>query len=393
MQFGSDDLAKYTFLPEAGDFIRAQGIELSDLSRPDYVNVVNRARERIVEAITKGRVSDQIAKNKEIEIMSFPVSLVLVRSTNLDHLMSLYAGAEASRVEYFLSNERNPRIIEDIFKDYIGVELEHTSGKGHLSAYYSTTSNLFLSLPPFRIPIMEYLKRAVGLRKPEWKLVNRMVSNGKVFVTQEDIIHLIREEIKAMIYQRLKDTKLAKLPENLERISKEIIKMAPPPRESFTILKVGPENYPPCVREALKLLEKGENVPHYGRFLLATYLLRVGKSVDDIVALFPKAPNFKQNVTRYQVEHIAGLKGGRTKYSVPSCKTLQTHSFCFMDPIKCRGISSPLQYPADRRRSRMQDEGTGRGEEEEARKGSQPNSNRERERAVKRNRRQTVDWT
>jgi DNA primase large subunit len=94
------------------------------------------------------------------------------------------------------------------------------------------------------------------------------------------------------------------------------------------------------------MLERGENVPHYGRFLMATYLLSVGKSVDDIVALFPKAPDFKQNITKYQVEHLAGLKGGRTRYRVPSCKTLQTHQFCFKDPVKCYEISSPMQYPS-----------------------------------------------
>jgi Eukaryotic and archaeal DNA primase, large subunit/LAGLIDADG-like domain len=104
-----------------------------------------------------------------------------------------------------------------------------------------------------------------------------------------------------------------------------------------------------CVREALNLLEKGQNVPHYGRFLMASYLLAVGKTVDDIMALFPKAPDFKASVTKYQVEHIAGLKGGRTRYSVPSCKTLQTHSFCFKDPVKCYEILTPLQYPSRKR--------------------------------------------
>jgi len=111
-----------------------------------------------------------------------------------------------------------------------------------------------------------------------------------------------------------------------------------------------------CVREALNLLEKGQNVPHYGRFLMATYLLAVGKTVDDIMALFPKAPDFKQSVTKYQVEHIAGLKGGRTRYRVPSCNTLQTHSFCFKDPIKCYEISNPTQYPSTKNPQVSQEE-------------------------------------
>jgi DNA primase large subunit len=341
MQFGSDDLAKYTFLPEAGDFIRAQGIELSDLAKPDYGSVVERAKERVLQAIKGGKISvAQIESQREAEIMSFPISLLLVRATNLDHLMKIYAAAEARRVEYFLSREANPRIIEDIFREFLALDLEHTGGKVSPSSH----------LPKFRIALAEYAKRASSIRKEEWKLVNRILENGKVFLTQEDLIRLISEEIKALILQRLRSIKVGKLPQNLQDVSNEIAKLAPPPpRSEFSTLNIGPENYPPCVREALRLLEKGENVPHYGRFLMATYLLRVGKSVEDIVALFPKSPDFKQNVTRYQVEHIAGLKGGRTRYSVPSCSTLQTHSFCFMDPVKCYGIASPLQYPSKTR--------------------------------------------
>jgi DNA primase large subunit len=332
LQFGSDDLAKYTFLPQAGEFIRAQGISISDLASSDYEKVVSRAKKRVLEAMKDAKISQAIS-DREIEIMSFPVALILVKSTNLEHIMSRFALAEAIRVEQFLKKERNGKIIEELFKTSLGLELEHN------------TQNP--TLPDFKIPLEEYLKRAAQFHKDEWKLVNRIVGGGKVFLVQDDLIRLIREEIRTMIMERLKEVKMAKLPESLHEIVGEIIRAAPPPPQSpYAIIHIAPENYPPCVRAALDMLDKGQNVPHYGRFLMATYLLSVGKSVDDIVALFPKAPDFKQNVTRYQVEHLAGLKGGRTRYRVPSCKTLQTHQFCFMDPIKCYQISSPLQYPS-----------------------------------------------
>ena len=339
MQFGSDDLAKYTFLSQAGDFIRLQGISIADLANPDYSKVIQRAEERVLQAIKETKVSPKIGE-REVEIMSFPVSLMLVKSTNLDHLMSRYALAEAIRVESLLKQERNPHVIEELFKSSLNIELEHNTSE---------------SLPEFKIPLSDYVKRAVQFHKTEWKLVNKIVGEGKVYLSQDDLIRLIREEIRSMIQQRLKEIKVPKLPDNLQEIVKKIVQIAPPPPQSaYSIIKVDPENYPPCVRHALDLLEKGENVPHYGRFLMATYLLSVGKSVDDIVALFPKAPDFKQSVTRYQVEHLAGLKGGRTRYRVPSCATLQTHSFCFKDPIKCYGITNPLQYPSKARASKAQ---------------------------------------
>jgi len=335
LQFGNDDLAKYSFLPQAGDYIRAQGISVSELGNPEFNPVLKRAEERVLEAIRYAKVSGKIDENREVEIMSFPVSLMLVRATKLDHLMSRYALAEAMRVESFLEHEGNKRIVEDIFRGVLGIQLEH--------------SNL-ANVPNFRIPLAEYVRRAKGFHKPEWKIINRSVQDGKVYLSQHDLIRLIREEIQSLILERLKGVNVPKLPEAIDSKVKELVRLAPPPRSSFPILSISPENFPPCVKMSLSMLENGENVPHYGRFLMATYLLAAGKSVDDIMALFPKAPDFKVSVTKYQVEHIAGIKGGKTRYRVPSCKTLQTHSFCFKDPIRCYEISSPLQYPSRKTR-------------------------------------------
>ncbi len=332
MQFGSDDLAKYTFLPQAGDFIRLQGVSISDLANQDYIKVIQRAEERVLQAIKDSKNVSSRIDERVVEILSFPVALMLVKSTKLDHLMGRYALAEAIRVETLLKQEKNPKVIEELFRSSLGLELEHS---------------LQGTLPEFRIPISEYVKRSVQFHRDEWKLVNKVAGGGRVFLAQDDLIRLIREEIRSMILQRLKDIKVPKLPENLEQVVKRLIAIAPPPpRSAYTIINVRPEDYPPCVRHSLDMLEKGENVPHYGRFLMATYLLSVGKTVDDIVALFPKAPDFKQSVTRYQVEHLAGLKGGRTRYRVPSCSTLATNNFCFRDPVKCNVITSPLQYPS-----------------------------------------------
>ena len=332
IQFGEDDLAKYTFLPQAGDFISLQGISITDLTSPDYRKVLERAEGRIMEAFQTGKVSDKSSENREIEIMSFPVSLLLVRSTKLDHIMERYALSEAIRVEGILKQEKNDRVIEHIFTNFLGISLERSSDP---------------RFPKFKISLQDYVKRAVHFHKPEWKLVNRLVKDGMVYITQQDLIRLIREEIRELIMERLGRVNVPKLPQNLDTVVKRLVASAPPPpRSTYTIINVKPEDYPPCLREALNLLERGQNVPHYGRFLMATYLLAVGKSVEEIMALFPKAPDFKQSVTKYQVEHIAGLKGGRTRYSVPSCKTLQTHGFCFKDPVKCYEISTPLQYPS-----------------------------------------------
>src|SRR5437867_9778818 len=49
-------------------------------------------------------------------------------------------------------------------------------------------------------------------------------------------------------------------------------------------------------------------------------------------------------MTRYQVEHIAGKRGGRTKCSCPMCTTLKTHGVCYKPDEICTTIRNPLSY-------------------------------------------------
>jgi len=77
--------------------------------------------------------------------------------------------------------------------------------------------------------------------------------------------------------------------------------------------------------------------------MLATYLLAKGQTIDQIAPLFKNAPDYNERVTRYQIEHIAGTSGQRTKYSCPSCDKLKSENLCFEIP-ECSGIINPVQF-------------------------------------------------
>ena len=82
-------------------------------------------------------------------------------------------------------------------------------------------------------------------------------------------------------------------------------------------------------------------------------MLAIGKPIDEIVMMYQNAPDFNEKITRYQVEHLAGLKGSRTKYSVPSCEKLLNENLCFATE-ECSGIVNPIQF--GRRRRELQQE-------------------------------------
>lgn len=71
----------------------------------------------------------------------------------------------------------------------------------------------------------------------------------------------------------------------------------------------------------------------------------------DVVNLFRSSADFNERMTRYQVEHIAGDRGSRTKYKPPTCETLKTHGLCPGPDQLCRRIRHPLSYYS--RKTRM----------------------------------------
>jgi len=80
------------------------------------------------------------------------------------------------------------------------------------------------------------------------------------------------------------------------------------------------------------------------RFALTSFLVNAGMELEDIVKLFVSISDFDEAFTRYQIEHIAGIRGGRTKYTPPTCKTLQTHQVCVNPDKLCDRINHPLSY-------------------------------------------------
>lgn len=118
--------------------------------------------------------------------------------------------------------------------------------------------------------------------------------------------------------------------------------------KKYTIVTVTTGEYPPCIKHAIEILEKGENLPHSGRFMLATFLLSKGQSVKQIAPIFKNAPDYNERVTLYQLNHLAGTSGSGTQYSCPSCEKLKTQSLCFAVP-ECDNIINPLQFGTKRK--------------------------------------------
>ncbi|MDF2738129.1 MAG: priB [Nitrososphaeraceae archaeon] len=191
----------------------------------------------------------------------------------------------------------------------------------------------------FKIKISDYIKKSNGFNEVEWKLINRAVDNGYVYLDGDETVRLIRSEIYKLMYNRIKEMNISRIPYQIIVNAKLITKKLSPTIKTSNQVK----ELPPCIKKALELLNNNENLPHSARFMLATYMLSIGKSVDEVILLFQNAPDYNEKITRYQVEHLAGIKGSQIKYSVPTCSKLANENLCYATN-DCKGITNPVQF-------------------------------------------------
>ncbi len=323
------DLAKYPFLAEAGDYLRDKGFNLEQLGHPDWAPLVEKAYGRIVVASSGQIYGSELERleNADMEILSFIVAVILLKAAGIHTLTRRFSLAEARRAEKYLQQDlwsskdkKNLDLPLKIIQELFGVQV--------------TVEN-----DEFVIKVADYLQRAVHFHEKEWKLVNRRVQHGFVYLTAHETVRLIRTELGQYINSKIQSITLPAIPDTFKVRVQDLVLLA----SKFSDAPVVSSDYPPCVKHAIEVLEKGENLPHSGRFLLATYLLARGQTTDQIAPLFKNAPDYNERITRYQLEHISGSSGKGTKYQCPSCNKLRSENLCFAIPA-CDGIINPIQF-------------------------------------------------
>jgi DNA primase large subunit len=115
--------------------------------------------------------------------------------------------------------------------------------------------------------------------------------------------------------------------------------------EAAPVGKISIEKLPPCMKEILSAIQSGENVPHMGRFSLVAFLSSLKLSTSEILKLFSSAPDYQEDKTRYQVEHITGASSS-TEYKCPGCEKMRTYGICPVDKMDdiCKKVRHPLSY-------------------------------------------------
>jgi len=330
LNLGTDEMAKYPFLTEAGQYLKDKGFSLDQFGTdPDLKPILDKAYNRI-EIATTGKIYRSEVTSLEdldLEVFSFLLAVILLKLSGMNTLIRRFSLAEARRAEKYLekdladlSNKTKEELATRIIKELFSINVEKRN-------------NFFV------IPISDYLKHAVNFHEREWKLINRQVEHGKVILSSHETVRLIRKELDNYIASKIRSTGTPSMIEALKKPVERLVSLG----KKFSVSTVVSTEYPPCIKHAIEVLEKGENLPHSGRFLLGTYLLGVGKPIDQIAPLFKNAPDYNEKITMYQLNHLKGSSGSGTEYKCPSCERVKSKDLCFATS-DCDGIINPLQF-------------------------------------------------
>ncbi len=255
---------------------------------------------------------EQYKKEAKHSILVYLFSKIIV--SNLDEVLRRkYAIREARRYRKMLEEE------DCEFLKFLASDFDIRAD------YVKENSSEF-----FRVFVTDYIKGSVGIKADNWKLVNRMLKGGFVYLNKKDFVRLIEEFLKKRLEEKVDVKMEVKLDIGIDVEMK---------REIYD-LPVDAECYPKCMKKILLDLKNGLNVPHSARFSIASFLLNIGLDIDRVVDVFRTAPDFDEDKTRYQVEHIAGRRGKGQEYSCPSCDTMRSYGLCSWE---C-GVSHPIEF-------------------------------------------------
>lgn len=299
-----DDLdfaVKFPFTNKAREILKSKNVEIND-------DIVDKAVSRI-----NSGLKDEIHKpaliydeDKIIEIASYPAARMILAFLDNRYIKSRYAVAEAKLAHKYLESSSR-EVCKDVGNE-LGVILIEKNG-----AYY--------------VDVVVYLKFAP--RSRDYKLINRILTNGFVLITWHEYIRLIEEAVRYGVLRNVKAYK-----KDIPKIAQKAVSRIyiPPSKLPKKVSEVG---YPPCISDLMEKIKKHENLGHQARWVLAVYLVEVGISDEEIITIYSGLPDFNEKITMYQIQHIR-----KRQYKMPSCSTMRTYGLC---TANC-GISNPTKW-------------------------------------------------
>ncbi len=338
-------LRRYPFSRESRHAVQNVARDIGDLigiveeSRGNYI--LREAENRVIASLEQKEITT-VNTGDRSDLLIYQTARLIVEKIGEHRLKEYQAEAESKAVNKFLGNERDEFVL-DLCTSSFSWSVEPISRKG-----MKEDLPLYLRTFDVKMHFEDFLEVAPRFHSNEWKLVNRYVEDGLVPVRKSELHRLISEKFKVLILTSTLD--VPTLPSNLTQVVQRIeseVRSKLRKTEPIKITTKTVDALPPCISAMHEAALQGKNLAHLSRFTLASFLLKIGMTQDEVLGIFKTAPDFVRGLAEYQVRHIAS-KGGEG-YTPPSCRTMRGNTLCPValgeanDPL-CEYIVHPLSF-------------------------------------------------
>ena len=196
----------------------------------------------------------------------------------------------------------------------------------------------------FSVDVKDYVKCARRLLTDvTWKLVNRPLKDGKVWLKEREAKRLVAEAAYWFVKRLAEEARELGLHKSVKELvpdAAELLECGEAEEGKLPVPAVVPGKggkLPPCIQAIAERAEKGENLSHAERLVLLFFALNVGMSDEEIVALYSKLPDFDEKKTRYFVQHAR-----RRGYRSYSCEKIRSMGLCPVKECPVKGKRSPV---------------------------------------------------
>jgi DNA primase large subunit len=365
-------IAKYPFLEGSREYVKGLGIQMDSIASEEFRATQDRARDRIVAAIEGTEEIRIIDPDLRSTILSYPLARYLVSSIADRNLIKWFSHREAENAASHLQEEDNDLVLSIGAEVGLGVQDPPVEGKASSARI---VPRVVKGVRPrgedrfeperrsYWVRLTDYLPARSLISGAEWDLSNQRLVAGMIELNRKRYIRLLQERIKIRVEAGLDQGGALPDTGRLAEIGKEIRTRVETRRKEYQPASVGKvtiTRMPPCMRQLLGMSQAGENMPHHARFALVTFLHSIGMGPEEIFRTFTASPDFKEDIVRYQIEHITGQSSG-TEYRVPGCDTMKSGGICYMPDRFCdfEWMNSPyIYYRAKGRRRHTTSEGS-----------------------------------
>jgi hypothetical protein len=143
------------------------------------------------------------------DLLSFYLAVLILSQIRDRRIWERWAETERRRAERFMNVAVDDGVLEAIWKDLL-IRATRSGPDEEKTGF------------PYRIHVTDFQRLVKGIDGDEWRLENRTVWRGWVYISRNELVRLISEEVKARILKRLEEVKIDRVPEPMKETVERI---------------------------------------------------------------------------------------------------------------------------------------------------------------------------